>query len=83
MPFEFEGLIFGGAYNWRGLFSEFYDITDDDVTDTQRANVKCAIFLKKVFQQAFDKSESKASPTFNTHHHHHPSLKHLATMLIT
>ena len=24
MPFEFEGLIFGGAYDWRGLFSEFY-----------------------------------------------------------
>ena len=22
--FEFGGLIFGGAYTWRGLFSEFY-----------------------------------------------------------
>ena len=21
---RFEGLIFGGAYTWRGLFSEFY-----------------------------------------------------------
>ena len=21
-----RGLIFGGAYTWRGLFSEFYDI---------------------------------------------------------
>ena len=21
---DFEGLIFGGAYTWRGLFSEFY-----------------------------------------------------------
>ena len=21
---EFEGLLFGGAYTWRGLFSEFY-----------------------------------------------------------
>ena len=21
---DFEGLIFGGAYAWRGLFSEFY-----------------------------------------------------------
>ena len=57
----------------------WFIITDDDVTDTQRANVKWAIL--KVFQQALDKSESKASPTFNTHHH--PSLKHLATMLIT
>ena len=23
----FVGLIFGGAYTWRGLFSEFYSIT--------------------------------------------------------
>ena len=22
--YEFEGLMFGGAYTWRGLFSEFY-----------------------------------------------------------
>ena len=22
--YEFEGLTFGGAYTWRGLFSEFY-----------------------------------------------------------
>ena len=22
--YKFEGLIFGGAYTWRGLFSEFY-----------------------------------------------------------
>ena len=24
MHHRFEGLIFGGAYTWRGLFSEFY-----------------------------------------------------------
>ena len=24
LRYEFEGLIFGGAYTWRGLFSEFY-----------------------------------------------------------
>ena len=24
--YEFGGLIFGGAYTWRGLFSEFYSI---------------------------------------------------------
>ena len=23
---EFGGLIFGGAYTWRGIFSEFYSI---------------------------------------------------------
>ena len=27
MRYEFGGLIFGGAYTWRGLFSEFYGIT--------------------------------------------------------
>ena len=24
LRYEFGGLIFGGAYTWRGLFSEFY-----------------------------------------------------------
>ena len=24
MRYEFVGLIFGGAYTWRGVFSEFY-----------------------------------------------------------
>ena len=24
--YRFAGLIFGGAYTWRGLFSEFYGI---------------------------------------------------------
>ena len=27
LRYDFEGLIFGGAYTWRGLFSEFYGIT--------------------------------------------------------
>ena len=26
LRYEFGGLIFGGAYTWRGLFSEFYSI---------------------------------------------------------
>ena len=26
LRYEFEGLIFGGAYKWRGLLSEFYGI---------------------------------------------------------
>ena len=25
LRYGFEGLLFGGAYTWRGLFSEFYD----------------------------------------------------------
>ena len=27
LRYEFGGLIFGGAYIWRGLFSEFYGIS--------------------------------------------------------
>ena len=27
--YEFGGLIFGEAYTWRGLFSEFYRIVND------------------------------------------------------
>ena len=26
LRYKFRGLIFGGAYTWRGLFSEFYGI---------------------------------------------------------
>ena len=26
LPYRFGGLIFGGAYTWRALFSEFYGI---------------------------------------------------------
>ena len=26
LRYDFEGLVFGGAYAWRGLFSEFYGI---------------------------------------------------------
>ena len=29
LRYDFEGLIFGGAYSWRGLFSEFYGMTFD------------------------------------------------------
>ena len=28
-PYEFMGLISGGAYTWRGLFSEFYGICSE------------------------------------------------------
>ena len=27
LRYRFEGLIFGGAYTWRGLFSEFYGMS--------------------------------------------------------
>ena len=29
LRYDFGGLIFGGAYTWRGLFSEFYGILHD------------------------------------------------------
>ena len=31
LRYEFGGLIFGGAYTWRGLFSEFYGILNTDI----------------------------------------------------
>ena len=29
LRYDFGGLIFGGAYTWRGLFSEFYEFYRD------------------------------------------------------
>ena len=29
LRYRFGGLIFGGAYAWRGLFSEFYGMSYD------------------------------------------------------
>ena len=33
MRYEFGGLIFGGAYKWRGLFSEFYGFVIDNAVN--------------------------------------------------
>ena len=33
LRYEFGGLIFGGAYTWRGLFSEFYGIANRHVLE--------------------------------------------------
>ena len=33
LRYRFEGLIFGGAYTWRGLFLAFYGILSDDYDD--------------------------------------------------
>ena len=35
---RFGGLIFGGAYTWRGLFSEFYGISTEGCTNYTRSN---------------------------------------------
>ena len=32
LHYEFGGLIFGGAYTWRGIFLEFWGIKYDKVT---------------------------------------------------
>ena len=34
--YRFRGLIFGGAYKWRGLFSEFYGILPHRTTGRMR-----------------------------------------------
>ena len=61
MRYWFGGLIFGGAYTWRGLFSEFYGILDHFlvVGDTQ------ADWLLRLLQDlGFTKSQHKlVSPT--------------------
>ena len=34
LRYPFVGLIFGGAYTWRGLFSEFYGTLDNTDIET-------------------------------------------------
>ena len=36
LRYEFGGLIFGGAYTWRGLFSELYGILKKESLFTVR-----------------------------------------------
>ena len=36
LRYEFGRLIFGGAYTWRGLFSEFYGIRFTEHTSTSK-----------------------------------------------
>ena len=33
LRYDFGGLIFGGAYKWRGIFSEFYGMYTSDEED--------------------------------------------------
>ena len=49
MRYEFGGLIFGGAYTWRGLFSEFYGIY---VYSTRHNVTKIAIESRLSLKQA-------------------------------
>ena len=47
LRYKFGGLIFGGAYKWRGLFSGFYGI---DVTSSEPSEIHktCAPFANLV-----------------------------------
>ena len=69
--YEFGGLIFGGAYTWRSLFSEFYDILSCvQISACNNAwlpwvNVKMCIF--SVFDYAVSISfRTKSSSRKNT-----------------
>ena len=44
MNYEFGGLIFGGAYTWRGLFSEFYG---NLITDLLLINLSIAMAYRR------------------------------------
>ena len=43
MRYRFGGLIFGGAYTWRGLLSEFYDILVQGITHVLKEIVQTKI----------------------------------------
>ena len=45
MRYDFEGLIFEGAYTWRGLFSEFYGILNEQENLTSICHPREAIRL--------------------------------------
>ena len=42
LRYEFGGLIFGGAYTWRGLFSEFYGGINAQASDYDSDSVYLA-----------------------------------------
>ena len=51
LRYEFGGLIFGGAYSWRVLFSEFYGISKAkslNKADETLSGVFISVFSRKV-----------------------------------
>ena len=38
LRYDFGGLMFGGAYTWRGLFSEFYGISEKGLGTGRKTN---------------------------------------------
>ena len=65
LRYEFGRLIFGGAYTWRGLFSEFYGIRFTDHTSTSKrqqqnnSEQKLSFLLVKVGEEGPDEKIAK------------------------
>ena len=59
MRYDFGGLIFGGAYAWRGLFSEFYGISSRFFEN--QPNDICSRFSVKASKGRFLKPEKVQS----------------------
>ena len=49
MRYEFGGLIFGGAYTWRGVFSEFYGT--NFIQDVNKLIYRKDIVLKDILKR--------------------------------
>ena len=45
--YDFEGLIFGGAYTWRGVFSEFYGIVHQNTLIINFSEVQLTFYSKE------------------------------------
>ena len=62
MRYEFGGLIFGGAYTWRGLFSEFYGIS----TTGNKVSLVNLFALLSILQDIYRSSFSDESSRKNS-----------------
>ena len=57
MRYDFGGLLFGGAYTWRGLFSEFYG--NLSIEDLKKIKKDKKAKLKKKFSDYNSKNKNK------------------------
>ena len=50
LHYEFDGLIFGGAFTWRGLFSEFYSIlfSENVIVEKKKTSVMNKTYVDTV-----------------------------------
>ena len=58
--YRFGGLIFGGAYTRRGLFSELYDNCKDGASNGVKFNIFCLFYFQKRLIQQQVRSGQKA-----------------------